>query len=153
MMPVDRKGLEAEREELELELLREQVSTMKARREQRIVERARMAQVFKANEQNEKMRRAVCRHHKGGKGSQGFLNGNDKDYSVIKHTYPTGELVVMCTRCQNEWRKPPLELRKEDPKEYRRLMQEYQDAVNFPTDNEPSGTQIFLIQEQTQPAA
>jgi hypothetical protein len=151
MPKADKATLEQEREELELELLREQVSTMKSKRQQRIEERQRMAETFAANERNEAARRAVCRHRKGGKNKEGFLNGSDNFYSVIHHTYPTGQLVVMCTRCQNEWKKPPLELRKSDPKEYRRLMEEYQTALNWPTDNEPSGTQIFMLDRTAAP--
>jgi hypothetical protein len=150
-MPTDKKSLELEREELELELLRENVANMKAQRAQRIEERVHMAETFKANERSEAARRAVCRHRKGGKGKAGFLNGSDNYYSVIHHTYPMGDLVIMCSRCQMEWRKPPLELRKANPAEYRKQMQAYQTALDWPTDNEPSGTQLFTIAPSAEP--
>lgn len=148
----EREKLDLEREELELEKLRADVDKLRGERMQRMMQRERMAQTLKDNETQEALRRASCKHRKGGKNKAGFLNGNDSNYSVIHHTYPEGRLVVMCTRCQSEWEKPPIELRKTDPKTYREKMAAYQEALNWPTDNEPSGTQLFLITRDGTPA-
>lgn len=94
----------------------------------------------------------ICRHRKGGKNLPGILNGRDSDHSIIVNTYPWGETRVMCTRCTKEWKRPAAKLLKTDPKLYRRLMAEYQEALRFPTDNEPSGSQLFTFTQEPTPA-
>jgi acyl transferase domain-containing protein len=147
----ERTALTTEREELELENLRFTVEQQRSIRLQRTMQRERMALILRQNEDIEAQRRAQCKHRKGGKNKAGFLNGNDGYYSVITNTYPDGRLVVMCSRCQSEWEKPAKELRKTDPKLYRELLEEFQQAVNWPTDNEPSGSQLFLVTRDPTP--
>jgi len=59
-------------------------------------------------------------------------------------------MLVCCIRCGRLWEPPDpaLNTRKasaEDKALYKRLYAEYQWAVNLPTDNETSGTQLFVF--------
>jgi hypothetical protein len=142
----EREVLELEMRKLELENLRFTVEQQRSIMLQRKMHRERIAEVISQENAQNALYQANCKHRKGGKNKAGFLNGSDNYYSVIHHTYPEGRLVVMCTRCQSQWEKPPQELRKEDPAAYKQQMADFQTALNWPTDNEPSGTQLFLIQ-------
>jgi hypothetical protein len=52
-------------------------------------------------------RQTACKHKTGGKGKPGFLQGDGRHgYSVGHMVLPTGELYVMCIRCQKEWHHP-----------------------------------------------
>lgn len=145
--------LELEEKRLRVESLRFTVENERARREQILrahkMQQESLDQALKAVQAEQ----AFCKHKKGGKNLEGVLNGNDTNYSVQKHTYPWGELTVICTRCGKEWRKPSEALKASDPKEWRRQNTEYLEAVNFPTDNEPSGTQIFVVTPAQRQAA
>jgi hypothetical protein len=100
--------------------------------------------------QRESMIQAACWHKKGGKGVEMMYKGSDALYAVIKNILPTGTLQVFCQRCGKVWEPPPAALNRrgasvEDRRLYARLYTEYQQAVNYPTDNETSGSQLFLI--------
>lgn len=52
-------------------------------------------------------RQNACAHKTGGKGKEGFLQGDGSHgYTVAHHTLPTGEHYMLCTRCQKEWHHP-----------------------------------------------
>lgn len=133
------------REKLELEHLQMSVENERARRAGII--QAHKVQQASLDDFNAKVKeqQATCKHKKGGKNMEGILNGNDANYSVIQHTYPWGQTDVICTRCGKEWPQPSLTLRKENPKEYKRLFAIWKEAMQLPTDNEPAGSQIFVI--------
>jgi hypothetical protein len=135
-----------EREELELEDLRERVGKQRLQREERRQDRIRIQLDMESNEADLRRRQSVCQHKKGGKDQKGLVYGNDSNYSVIVNTYPTGKREVLCQRCEKLWEEPPALLRKTDPKAYREQMREFEIAVNFPTDNTPSGRQLFRIE-------
>lgn len=147
----DKKKL-TELEELELEETRLRVEDLRNRVE---TERARRNQIIRNHKQQQeaieqKMRQImaeqkICKHKKGGKNLEGVLNGSDSQYSVINHTYPWGEQSVTCTRCGKDWREPAKELKATNPAAYKQAYQEWIEALNFPTDNEPSGTRLFVI--------
>lgn len=142
------KQQELEFKRLQLENLRYQVENERARRAQ--ILRAHLAQQKALDDANEqiKAQQSVCKHRKGGKNLDGIVNGHDSNYSVIKHMYAWGELGVMCSRCGKEWRQPKPEdfgKTKEGKEEFKEAVRVYTEAVNFPTDNEPSGTQLFVI--------
>ena len=144
-MATELEKIRQEREALELEDLRERVEATRAVRETRKIAHARQEFEIAEAARVEKVRQANCRHKKGGKNKEGFLNGNDSNYSVQRHTYPWGQVEVLCTRCQKTWNKPADALKAADPKAYKAAMEEYRMALEWPTDNEPSGTQLFLI--------
>jgi hypothetical protein len=131
--------------ELELENLTYSVEQQRARREQIArTHKLQMEQIDEAN-RNIVAQQALCSHKKGGKGLAGILKGNSPNHSTNQHTYPWGEVVVICTRCGKEWAKPKVDLKVKDPALYKKQLTEYKEALEFETDNEPSGSQIFTI--------
>ena len=150
MADMDRQKMRDELEQLQLEEARVVAIARKNRRDSR---QARMKQIELSLEQtrrSQEAEQAVCKHKKGGKGRENMLNGNDNNYAVITHTLSHGPTIVLCQRCGRIWEPPnPALMRKgasaDERKEYKRLFEEYQWARNLPTDNVPSGTQIFVI--------
>jgi hypothetical protein len=143
---LDKKQVNDELEQLQLEETRErvaQIRRVRAMRENRMRSRqlalAKNAAIQKNAEDN-------CAHRKGGKGKEMWFSGNDSNYAVVKHILSHGPMIVICQRCNKVWEPPPLALRSgstEDRREYKRLYTEYQAAVNLPTDNETSGARLF----------
>ena len=137
-------------EQVELEYKRELIEDMRESRRQREEKQVRMrleqkrraADAAAELEQRERRKR-VCKHRKGGKNNN-FAKGNGSDRSIIVNTYPMGTVVIMCTRCATEWMAPDPKLKKTNPAEYRRQLAEWQEVSQWPTDNMPSGGQIFL---------
>jgi hypothetical protein len=144
-------------EQLQLEETQERVNQMRQRKEsvrRRILSRetdlrnARIRQ--KAIQDN-------CWHKKGGKGVEMLAHGNDHNYAIVKHQLCHGPIIIICQRCSKvvEPPDPALNARKATPEqkaEYKRLYEEYQLWLNLPTDNEMSGTQLFVV-NRTEPAA
>lgn len=150
MAPLDRKAITEELELLQLEETRDRVLLMRQTRE--AARRRVEARDFDLadNAARQKAIHDACYHKKGGKGVAMLFQGNDANYAVIKHTLSHGPLIVVCQRCSKIWEPPDTALNargasKEDKAEYRRQYDEYYRAVNLPTDNEPSGTQLFVI--------
>ncbi len=137
-------AIQLERAALQLELEREQVATLRANREQRLMTLYRQRRDLEEAQRNARQRQSQCAHKKGGQGVEGIDDGN-REYAVIKHTYAHGAREVMCQRCQKIWAEPPLSLKKTDPAEYRREMSEWKEALRFSTDNTDSGKQLFVI--------
>jgi len=158
MAPLDKKTITDELEQLQLEETRDRVSDMRLRRES-----LRRRAEARDQDLNDAIARqtaiqAACWHKKGGKGVSMLFQGNDHNYAVVKHTLSHGPLVVICQRCNRKWEQPDTALnsRKSSPEDkalYKKLYEEYMWAVNLPTDNEPSGTQLFVITKTEQPAA
>ena len=117
-----------EKEVYELEKLQEE---SELRAEKRASDDARRKQVIadeRMSREKRKAEQSVCKHRKGGKDRQGFMNGNSADYAVIHHRYDIGVEMVRCQRCGKEaW---------PGDKHYAEWMQ-------FPTDNEASGGVSF----------
>jgi predicted Zn finger-like uncharacterized protein len=91
----------------------------------------------------------ACQHKKGGRGNipGGFLRGNDVNYSVIKHTLPTNQMYIRCTRCGKTW-KPVSQFdydmkSAEGKSAYEAAKVEYQKAIDFNTDNIESSSITF----------
>lgn len=143
MSELDRLLLEEKK--LQLESLRFTVENERARREQILRNHKQQQEALDSSLRKVQAEQKICKHKKGGKNLAGILNGTDSEYSVIQHTYPWGETAVTCTRCGKDWREPSKELKKSDPEAYKAQMAEYVAALNFPTDNEPSGTRLFVI--------
>jgi hypothetical protein len=136
-------GLQLEESRFRIQELRNIAATREVRRSS--IQRSLRNQV-----QRRLQTEAGCAHRKGGKGSESLFRGNDANYAVVKHTLPHGVTIVVCQRCPKVWAPPPPELiargaTSEDRKLYARLFAEYETALNFPTDNQPSGSQLFVI--------
>jgi hypothetical protein len=147
-----KKFTQAEADDIELRykqlLIEEMMEKSQARadrKEQLAADRAQQIADFLKNEKERLRRQLVCKHRKGGKDNK-FANGNSQNFSVIMNTYPTGDQCVMCTRCGKEVWKPKRSLRKENPELYQEQWRLWVEWRDFPTDNSPSGGQIFDIQ-------
>lgn len=123
------EALRLEREKLELEDLRTKVEETRKRKEARLRAAEQQERDIKEAQRQEKLRQEACQHRKGGTDLEGIVNGNSPDYSIIKHMMPWGELFVMCTRCQKQWRPGD---------------SDYAKAVSLPTDNQQSGACLFI---------
>lgn len=147
-MPIDRKQIAEELELLQLEEARESAADRKEKR----VGRANKAQAIelslRRDRAHQKRIQSACQHRKGGKGTSQMYSGNDPNYAVIVHTLSHGPTIVVCQRCGNIW-EPPMPLPKkatpEQRAKYRDDLTDYRRALNFPTDNEPSGTTLFAF--------
>jgi hypothetical protein len=150
MPPLDRKSITEELENLQLEETRDRVDAMRRMRASRLNRAERRTQdLLDARAQQDAIQ-ASCWHKKGGKGVAMLHMGSDSHYAVVKHVLSHGPMVVICQRCFRLWEPPPIALnaRKasaEDKALYKKLYLEYQWAVNLPTDNETSGTQLFVF--------
>ena len=157
MAPLDRKAITEELEQLQLEETRDRVLEMRHRRQSQLRRVEARDNDLADNAARQKAIQDNCWHKKGGKGVTMLFQGNDHNYAVVKHTLSHGPLIILCQRCSKVWEPPPVELNrrsasKEDKALYRKLYDDYQWAVNLPTDNEPSGTQLFVI-TRDEPAA
>jgi len=97
-----------------------------------------------------------CTHRKGGNGLDGVVSGqgDDAQFSVIKHRMLWGDVWVHCTRCGRDW-KPPLKRDhtangKFNETSYQIAYKEYQQALAFPTRNQMSSSGQFQF-TPTQP--
>lgn len=131
-------------EELQFEELQERVASTREAKRQRVEKSKSNEANLAAYRRDQEKLQKICNHKKGGKDK--FYKGSDAQYAVAKNVYPLGNLDVMCTRCHKQWKMPPLELRRENPALYKALLEDYQWAIDLPTDNEQSGTQIFSIE-------
>lgn len=155
MPEFDKKSVTAQLEQLQLEETQERVDLSRATRKARI---ARTQQMQATIERSDAIRRAqqeACWHKKGGKGVSMLSQGNDANFAVIKHQLCHGPIIVVCQRCTKVWEPPVKPARGASEKErtkYREDLTEYNRALNLPTDNEQSGTQIFVL-TASEPAA
>ena len=99
-------------------------------------------------------RQFECNHCKGGTYTQKMVFGSDgisrremvfptkgqsPYYAVIKHQMIHGDIWVRCLRC-GKWWKPPLRKDHKDDRSFWRAMFEYEEALNFKTNNTASGS-------------
>jgi len=123
--------LRLERERLELEQLRHEVAELQSKRERKAMAHSQVEHDLKDFEDNQRRRQENCNHRKGGKNLEGVQGrGTDPMYAVIQHQLPFGDWIVICQRCQKIWKKGDAD---------------YKEAINFQTDNSPSGPTLFLI--------
>lgn len=138
------EAIELEWKRLQIEELREKIAARAEARERLEQLRSKQLRDFKKAQEQIAARQRSCKHRKGGKDNR-FSNGNDNNYSVIKNTYPAGEVGIMCTRCFKEVRRPHPSERKTDPKGYAERLALWREWDSMPTDNSPSGGKIFEI--------
>lgn len=153
----DRKQILEELEDLQLQEARAQAEQRKMVRDQRASRMQAIERSLKRDRENQERIQAGCKHLKGGKGSQNIYNGNDNStYAVVTHTLAHGPTIVVCQRCGKIWEPPARLTKKATPEQrakYREDLTEYRRALNFPTDNEPSGTVLFAFLSPDEDAA
>jgi len=72
--------------------------------------------------------------------------GNSPYYSVIKHEMTNGDIWIRCTRCGKCW-KPPLRRDYKSELEFYLAIKEYNDALDFTTNNVPSSSVQFQFRK------
>lgn len=145
-----------ELEQLQIEELKASALERQQTRRERANRAAMTTQALASNEARQKDIQSRCYHKKGGKGVQMLFQGNDSDYALVKHTLSHGPMIVICSRCARVWEKParlPKTATAEEKTAYRIQLEEFQWAINAPTDNEPSGTNLFEIVRYDENAA
>lgn len=143
----DKKQMTEELEELNLQEARERAAergNAKAQRQARI---AAVEASLKSNKANQERIQAGCVHRKGGKGTVQLYQGNDTNYAIITHTLSHGVTIALCQRCGKVWEPPvlPKKATAEQKAQYRADHAEYRRILSLPTDNEPSGTTLFMF--------
>lgn len=148
--------VEAEMQELQLEKMRADVRSLRSAQSQRVTRMEALQRSLRANNQRRAYTQSHCAHRKGGKGVQNLFSGNDANFAVVKFTLSHGPTIVVCSRCIRVWEPPDRNLVRrgassEERALFKRQLEEYQWAMNLPTDNEAGGTKLFEIYEE--PAA
>ena len=150
MADLDKKSVTAQLEQLQLEETQERVDKSRADRAARVRRHAQLHLSIARNDAIKKAQQEACWHKKGGKGVQQLSHGNDANFAVVKHQLGHGPIIVICIRCQKVW-EPPMKPAKgadaEVRAQYKIDLAEYNRALNLPTDNEQSGTQLFVLTE------
>ena len=137
-------SIDDELKQLQLEEMRESALLRRSKRDQRLRSSEATEASLADSRMQQGMREEQCPHRKGGIGERGLIKGSDNNYSVIVHTLPHGHVIVVCQRCQKIWERP-------DPRRYAiranyiQAVKEYRSALEFPTNNVPSGTQLFQL--------
>lgn len=151
--------LQKREREMNLEDLRGRLGDRETKALQRKLDRKQHGLTFSQQAATDNARQGVCTHKKGGTVSARNLNalstgGNSIQYAVIKHQMINGDFWVRCLRCAKTWL-PPVELnfyfdakgKKVAPKDgkfsaekFEAAKTEYIRAVNFETNNSPSGS-------------
>lgn len=147
---LDREKIENEMQDLQLEKMREDVTALRNNKRQRVMRMEALQKSLRDNNKRQEIIQSRCAHRKGGKGIQMLFQGNDANFAVVKFTLSHGPTIVVCQRCIRVWEPPNRKLIKRGaaPEEralYKRQAEEYQWALNLPTDNEPGGTKLFEI--------
>ena len=88
-----------------------------------------------------------CNHQKGGyvkrlsSGPNSLvefpLKGSSGQYAVIKHQHMHGDIWIECLRCGRRW-KPPIRKEFKKDRDFYKAVEEYEGALNFPTNNSMS---------------
>lgn len=144
----DRTKISEELEQLQLEEARDAAEQRKQTRLGRQNKAKAIELSLRRDRANQKRIQDACQHRKGGKGTAQMYSGNDANYAVITHTLSHGVTIVVCQRCTKVWEPPPPLSKKATPEQraqYKVDLAEYRRALNFPTDNEPSGTTLFAF--------
>lgn len=133
------KALEDEEAALDLELKREKVRRIREERQSKLDETHERQKSIRDMIDQRKRLQANCNHRKGGRGAGAVLNGQgmDTNFAVVRHMLPSGALLILCQRCgQEEYSRDPLTGKP--------ATDQYERFANFPTDNQTSGSSLFI---------
>ncbi len=106
----------------ELEVAEHQNREFQDKKEERIRQAKNKTVIIEVEAERIRNEQASCKHKSGGKGRSGFFAGDGKQgFAVSTQRLPTGEVYMLCMRCQREWHLPP----KRDVLDGRMLLAEY----------------------------
>jgi hypothetical protein len=136
-----------ELEALELEERRFRVGQLRSEQAARKMRATTTENTLRNEAIKDRTESAGCSHRKGGKGMEMWFQGNDQNYAVVKHVLSHGPMIIVCQRCPKVWREPKPLKRNATPIEraaHAKELQEYLWAANLPTDNQTSGTALYM---------
>jgi hypothetical protein len=150
--------LTAEERRLDVELKRAELAERLENSEERKRKKRERKEQFEAAMRalglelaRRRARQKGCSHRKGGLASREGLpveGGNGDSYALLKHQLPSGDWWVTCQRCAAEWYP-------EDRFTGRPATViggfTYKDALMAPTDNSPSKSCVFRLEDQRSP--
>ena len=151
--------LQKRERELNLEDLRGRLGDRETKAKQKKMDREQQGRTFQQQKASDDAKQNVCTHKKGGVVSQRDMHvlhtgGNGLQFAVIKHQMINGDFWVRCLRCGKTWLPPvkenyyfnakgkqvaPVDGTFDEVK-FKEADIEYKKAVNFETNNSPSGS-------------
>ena len=151
--------LQKRERELNIQDVRARIGDRETKQLQKTMDRESQGRTFAQQRAQDEARWAECTHKKGGVVSQRNLQvlstgGNSIQYAVLKHQMINGDMWVRCLRCGRTWLPPVKENfyfnakgKQVAPKDgtydevkFNETMLAYKRAVNFETNNSPSGS-------------
>jgi hypothetical protein len=136
--------VDLEFKKMQILLFRQQLQEREDKLARLEVTRERQVADWLKGQAREQRKQASCKHRKGGRNNN-FAKGDGNSYSINLNTYPTGRKIISCTRCGKEVEQPNRSLKKANPKLYADMWAEWVRWNDFPTDNSPSGGQVFTV--------
>lgn len=148
---LDRRSalIRASKEEADLQDITERLADRQNKRDMKWNEFKTRGVTLRKSDHDVEMVQRHCAHKKGGRGNipGGFLKGSDVNYSVIKHTLPTNQTIVLCTRCGKRWvpvNQRDFDMKSDEGREaYAKSKATYQWALELNTDNIDSSSITF----------
>lgn len=111
-------------------------------------------QTLKQNNNSDKAKQRACTHKKGGKDIQSYVNGkgNDQYYAIVQHMFCNGDIWITCQRCHQTWMPPARSTFTDakgvfDKEGYEAAQKHYEEVLEWPTDNSPSGSYVFKFSD------
>jgi hypothetical protein len=151
--------LQKRERELNIQDVRARIGDRETKAMQKTMDREAAGRTFAQQKATDEARWKVCTHKKGGVVSARNMSvlstgGNSMQYAVIKHQMINGDMWVRCLRCGRTWLPPVKENfyfnakgKQVAPKDgtfdaakFQSTHEEYLRAVNFETNNSPSGS-------------
>lgn len=143
-MAEEKKSLQAERDELELENLRADVERKRFDREQRTNARKENERTFKETITKQLNLWASCNHKKGGRDYAASQKRGDGDnHCILLWMHPLGYTIVLCSRCHFMWEPGVTTKTLKDGKTPNPTRISWEDALRLPTDNTAAGSVMF----------
>lgn len=143
-------ALDLEMKQLDIELKRDQVASIKAKRNAAL-EIARTKYIatmqFLANREANQKR---CNHRKGGRGPDAVMRGQGSaaEYAIIHHGLPNGGLMALCQRCNKEWHPANRWNTEGGVLKPIPATEGWEWAIGVNTDNSPSRSSTFLFEKE-----
>lgn len=148
--PSEMTEQEIRAERAKLDLIKSRLELAKLRRDNKValdkeLELAQRAanegKNFEELRRRDELIQSRCNHRKGGMDNRASQKQGDSNfYSVVHHSGTFGGTIVLCTRCNKLWLA-------NDPQHGGKATPGYNEALRFPTDNQPSSSVVFQAQQ------
>lgn len=143
-MAEEKTKLQIEREELELESLRDEMAKKRAIKEMRREALKEQEKAFKDKVARDAADQARCNHKKGGRDYAALQHrGDGENHSIVAWQHPLRYMIYLCTHCLFLWEPGVSEKFLKDGKTKNPTGLSHAQAAQLPTDNSPAGSVIF----------